>query len=336
MPFAFKIGFCQMIDRNTMYTDIAVCSLTIDIYTEICRIIDNRRYRNVYSKLNTFEFESRYTLVRIVKRIKMMRFFWVFCLLQMTFLAQSQSVKTKKGEVFIDNELYCLYEETSSNILFSKNITIKSIDNTELFFVRREMVRIKEEDIRLYAVVINLENSDEFEIEEPMSNTLKFLVKNFYANKVIVDNSINEEGLNRFKLKFAGEFKAKYEAEAARARGAMSDVVIVNVGATDDVLVERNRKAAIFITNKKIKQDLVEIGSYTMTSRVSDGKITNEYRIFDVNNRLIAMVEKEKFGTELQYVTMKDNHKHNLRTETNIDEEVIKTVVKELVDFLYI
>ena len=267
----------------------------------------------------------------------MKRIILIICLLQGAFLALSQNIKVKKGEVYIDKDLYCLYEETSSTILFSKNITIKNLDNEELFFVRREMVRISEEVIRLYSVVINLQTMEEFEIEEPMSNTLKFVVKNFYSNKVIVDNAINEQGLARFKMKFAGNFKAQYESEAARLSRQMPDVVIINEGNTEDyVLTERNRNALIFVSNGTIKQGNVEIGTYTMTSDMSDGVIINEYRIYDANNRFVAMVEKEKFGKELSYVTMKDNKKRIIREEISFDFDVVKAVVKELVEYMYL
>lgn len=267
-----------------------------------------------------------------MKQLSLLFFFSIVSL-----LAQSQDIKAKKGKVTIDKQLYCLYEEESSQILFAKNYTISSIDETELFFIKRESVQVGE-TVALYIVFRNLQTKEEFEIDQPAtSNTLKFIMKQFYKNEVLNNSGINTEGLEKFKLKYAGDFKAKYEAEADRAAQAQPDVIIINEGEEESYeLTERNRNANIYIIGKKIKQGTTEIGTYTRTSKAENGTIMETFVIYDINNRLIARIEKEQFGEVVTYVTKKDNKKRTFTIKSNLDRDVIEEVVKELIDYMYL
>ena len=253
-----------------------------------------------------------------------------------SFLAQSQDIKVKKGRVTIDKELYCLYDEESSNILFAKNYTIKSVDGTELFFVKRESVQVGE-TVALYIVFLNLQTEEEFEIDQPMTgSTLKFIMKHFYNSEVLSNEGINEDGLEKFKMKYAGEFKAKYEAEADRITQSKPDVIIINGDENEYELTERNRNATIYIFGKTIKQGTVAIGTYARQTELEEGEIIEVFVIYDINNRLIARAEKKQFGEVVSFVTKKDNEKRTLRVTSTLERDTVEAIVRELIEYMYL
>lgn len=256
------------------------------------------------------------------------------CLLQS--IAFGQNVKIKKGKASVNKVPYCIIDIDRK---IASSYTIKTLDGTELFFVKRAYVTSVDSWSRTYFVVTRLDGTEEkFEID--FAYKMKdFLVKSFYNNGVIKDNAINEDGFKKFKLKYKGDFKAQYEAEAERVAQSKPDVVVVQGEGSEAEtaeLTERDRTGQIFIMGKTIKQSSVVIGKYEKSTDAREGSIYDNYKIYNDKGRLIAQIEQEQFSKTATYITLKDNRKHSIEVKTLLDSDLIEAIIKELIDYMYI
>lgn len=266
-------------------------------------------------------------ILKTIKSMKQLILLCTLCLFQtITF---GQSIKIKKGTATVDKSPYCLVE-TDRKIF--PNYTIKALDGTELFFVRREVIPIAKETYGIFYVITVLTTEEVFEIDQQykMGN---FLIKAFYNNGVIKNNAIDESGLAKFKLKYKGEFRAKAEKAAQN----QPNIVVVNEDNNNaDELTERDRNGNILIIGQTIKQDFVVIGTYKKTTTTKEAAIYDIFKIYNTNGKLIAQIDKKQFAKSATYVTLKDNEKRTIAVTKLLDNDLIESVVEVLIEYLYL
>ncbi|MFK7948540.1 MAG: hypothetical protein AB8G11_13190 [Saprospiraceae bacterium] len=263
----------------------------------------------------------------------MKRFSLLLLLLIIPFFVIGQSVKINDGEVLVNKEPYCLVEGEKD---FPKDFIIKALDGTVLLSVKQEFVPATEQISYTYFIIKNHLNEEEFQIDQQIGNAVKLIIRSLYKNEVIVDNTIDEAGLKKYKTKNAGDFKEKYEKIAKIDNPSKPSNDKEGEEETKDELTERDRNDNIYIFGKTIKQGTTEIGSYKKEAKALQGQIIDVFIIYDVNNRLIARAEKGQFGEVIACVTKKDNEKRTLTTTSNLDSSVIEIIVKELIEYMYL
>ena len=249
------------------------------------------------------------------------------CLYSMTLFGQT--IKIKDNLATVDGTPYCIIEKSGA---LASNYSIKSLDNTELIFIKTEALHLPSKEVQTYHVVTVLETGETFEMEVRFGMA-KFLAKEFYNNEVIQENKINAEGLKKFKIKYAGNFRERYLQEANLNGNTTTTAENANI---EYLIVERNRNANIFVINGKVTQGSEDIATYKTDSKPTGGKIIKTIKIYNMANQLVAQAENGTFEETITFITLKDNKKHQVKASSSLESTVVETIISELVEYFYL
>jgi hypothetical protein len=251
------------------------------------------------------------------------------CFFTMTLSAQT--IKIKDDIATVDGTPYCIIEKSGTLV---NNYSIKSLDKNELIYIKTEVLNLPSKEVQTYHVVTILETEETFEIEVRFGMA-KFLVKEFYDNKVIQENKINPDGLKKFKIKYAGNFREKYLQEANLNINVNVTTPNPNPN-TEYLITERNRNANLFIINGKVSQGGKEIATYKTDSKAADGKILKTIKVYNMANQLVAQAENGNFEENITFITLKDNKKHQVKATSSLENNVVEAIINELAEYLYL
>ena len=247
------------------------------------------------------------------------------CFFTMTLFAQT--IKIKDNIATVNGTPYCIIEKSGTLV---SNYSIKSLDGNELIYIKTEVLNLPSKEVKTYHVVTVLETEETFEMEVRFGMA-KFLAKEFYNNEVIQENKINADGLKKFKIKYAGNFREKYLQEANLNTNATAEN-----SNTEYLITERNRNANLFVINGKVTQGGKEIATYKTDSKAAGGEIIKTIKIYNMANQLVAQAENGNFKENITFITLKDNKKHQVKASSSLESNVVEAIINELAEYLYL
>jgi hypothetical protein len=243
----------------------------------------------------------------------------------------AQSVDFKKETALVDKKPYCLLEK-SGDIASPPTYTVKNLDGKPLMIFKTIIVPTASEFGGAYLDVTVVHNEEKFQVEQGF-NTRKKIIKDLYTHEVLVDGAINEAGLKQYKLTFAGDFEAKYNAMAA---ANLPQAASATNNETQYVIVKRNTTANLYVINGNIKQDNVLIATYKVSEKLDKGNAFENIEIYNSANQLVARANNQKFGKTLQFTTAKDNQAHELKGREMVTTQNVESITRFLIDRLYL
>lgn len=267
------------------------------------------------------------------KKIYLLAIFSLCLLFVQPLTAQKAKVKVKKGQATINDVPYCL---TDCSGLLATDCKIKNLDGEILVSLVLHRVTIADKEEGVYELFFA--NTDYTAQVAPSFSFTANLLREFDEYKVIVDNQLNEEGVQSFvrvnSKDLLGELKARAGISAAAAQKNTSG----NESADNYPLVERDRTDDVSVLAGSIKQNFKAIGKYDHKTSTEGGKVMQRFKIYLPSGTQIAEVTMDKFGTAgtCKVVTLKDNKQHTVKTANNLDDSIVKSVAEYLVSLYYL
>lgn len=252
-----------------------------------------------------------------------MRHFVLFCLLivGVVYSSQAQKVKVKKDHVYVDGDLYCKIETIGVPV---RKITIKSLDDEELFFCS---------DLYVGAMKVqNLVNDDDAYYLDifALTGVKNKLISVLYNNKVIEDNKISEAGLSKMLMKYQ-----LTEEEAQRKREAKSENRTIvtsgngtSSGGNANGLRQYNTSnmQSTFVSGKSV--------FFERDSETENGKIYHTIRVYDNEGYFVGTGRWLMNSKSGSVVSEKDNKSHSVSLDGigrfNKEKDVIRFLINRL------
>ena len=196
---------------------------------------------------------------------------------------QAQKVKLENGKLYVDNEnwgkLSEKYSSTGHNTLY-----FLGIDGKKWLSAQYQSVNMNDSIVKAYKITFYPQNRDVY-YREGME-LKKSLCHQLVKSGAITKTGTYDKGIDKFERNFGFEVpEQKSEPKSPDAKYKIT-------------LVERDRNAAVFVTNGQIKQDFKLIATYREETIVRNDSTLSQITFLDTKGIEIAKASFEHVNAE--------------------------------------
>jgi hypothetical protein len=202
--------------------------------------------------------------------------------------ATAQTVTIKKGQVTVNDSLYCKVTGKTGLLAAMENeFSVLTLDGKERIF-------IKHPSITGNCTLIFLDSGAAVQVPGPATGlgVKPYIIRLLWNNRVLEPAGLNTEGKRQLLFKYGWQ---------PTAPQPVSD--------TGYTAARRNRAAPIFITGNSIEQDGVVIGTYNAETKTSDGKMFTVYTFSLPGGKAAAEFTVETFAAENNWLFLIRNNR---------------------------
>ncbi|HRP90029.1 MAG TPA: hypothetical protein PKX92_08315 [Edaphocola sp.] len=163
----------------------------------------------------------------------------------------------------------------------------------------------------------------------------KVFAKDIARMKVIQNGALSPDGMKRMIAKYNGRADRDVVLTDRNTQNTVvvqngTGAVVYNDGNSNrPVLVQRNKKANVFINNGKISQDFKTLGHIKSKKEASSGTVMTYFDITDVNGNFVASASKAMNSRTIEIVTFDKNRLEVQASSTNLNDFALEKFIVE-------